>query len=108
MSHLLYSRILTPPVKQCINAECLGQALVSHHAATVVTIFTLTGPELGLKYALRCSKCSYIFHYAKYGRKTTVGERFYAEPREVIEVSDVTYCERDLYEMFCSLRYISV
>ena len=79
-------------------------SLTSHHGFTVVTVYSLSGPEVGLKYALKCRKCSFIYNYAMFGKKNTVGERFYAWPRDLVEVSDVTYCEREIFEIFCSLR----
>ena len=103
-------RYLTPPITCCINEACsahgLGDSLTSHHSSTKVTIYTLSGPEIGVKQALKCGKCSYIYNYSTYGRKTSVGEKLYVHPRELVEVSDMTYCGRELYELFCSLRLV--
>ena len=75
--------------------------------STVVTVYSLSGPEIGVKHALKCRNCNYIYHYSAYGRKTSTGEKLYNQPRDLVEVSDVIYCERELYELLCSLRYIS-
>ena len=104
-------RFLTPPVNSCINDSCRisghADSLISHHDSTVVTVYSLSGPEIGVKHALKCRNCNYIYHYSAYGRKTSIGEKLYNQPRDLVEVSDVIYCERELYELFCSLRYIS-
>ncbi len=104
-------RLLSLPVFTCINPECHLQgkddALIKHHDPITVTIYMLLGPEVARKHTLKCKGCSFIYNYSTYGRKMTEGERYYASDRDVIEVSDTTYCERPLYEFFCSLRYAS-
>ena len=42
-----------------------------------------------------------------YGNKKKGGERYYEEAREYVEVSDVVYCERQLYLFYCLLRLAS-
>ncbi len=70
-------RFLTPPVNSCINDSCRisghADSLISHHDSTVVTVYSLSGPEIGVKHALKCRNCNYIYHYSAYGRKTSIG-----------------------------------
>ena len=95
------TRILCPPVDNCVHN---GSILAPNHKPTTVTVFTLTGPEVAQKYSLKCCSCQCIYNYSMYGNKFKGGERYYDMPRELIEVSDNIYCERTLYEFFCSLR----
>ena len=78
------------------------------HDPTTPTLYTLTGPEIAQKQALKCKSCSFIYNYSMHGKKLTEREHYYAEEHNFIEVSDTTYCERELYEFFCSLRYLFV
>lgn len=107
-----YQRTLSPPVSCCINEKCrvydTSGSLTKHHDPITVTIYTVTGPEIAQKQALKCKSCSFIYNYSMYGKKLTEGEHYYAEERDFIEVSDTTYCERELYELFCSLKYLFV
>ena len=104
-----YQRSLSPPVSCCINEKCHMQgkfgSLVKHHDPTTVTVYTLAGPEVAMKQALKCKGCSFIYNYSMYGKKLTEGERYYSTERDLLEVSDTSYCERELFEVFCSLRY---
>lgn len=94
-------RILCPPVDCCIND---GGTLIANHKPTIVTVYTLTGPEVAEKYSLKCMSCQCIYNYSMFGNKFKEGERYYNEPRELIDISDTVFCERSLYEFFCSLR----
>ena len=100
---------LSPPVDRCINPRCprvgSSSSLSIHHAPVNVTIFSTTGPLPGCKVALKCSTCSVIYNYCKYGNKLKEGERFYNDSRELVEVSDVVYCERQMSGLFNSLKY---
>lgn len=101
------AQILSPPVSLCINESCSRRnlSLVGHHGPTLVSVYTLSGPEIAHKYTLRCTSCDYIYNYSMYGRKTSVGEKYYALPRPLIEVSDTTFCDRQVFQLFCCLRY---
>ena len=63
-----YQRSLSPPVSCCINEKCHKQgkfgSLVKHHDPTTVTVYTLAGPEVALKQALKCKGCSFIYNYS--------------------------------------------
>ena len=91
-----YQRSLSPPVSCCINEKCHMQgkfgSLVRHHDPTTVTVYTLAGPEVALKQALKCKGCSYIYNYSMYGKKLTEGEHYYSTERDLLEVSDTSYC----------------
>ncbi len=109
-NHTRHRRFLSPPVSTCINTDCRihgsnGSLTKNHDPITVITVYTLSGPEVALKHTLKCRACSFIYNYSTYGRKTTEGVPYYDSDRDLIEVSDATYCERQLYEFFCSLRY---
>ncbi len=97
---------LSPPVDHCINGECdrHGSPLSVHHAPVNVTVFTATGPLPGCKLALKCSGCSVIYNYSKYGNRKGEGEQFYDVSRELVEVSDVVYTERHLSNLFTYLK----
>ena len=99
-----FKEFLAPPVSTCINSVCKGR-LVDQHKPIAVTIFGLTGPRKATKLSLRCSTCNTVYNYSQYGRRHTIGERWYEQRREYIEVSDTVYCERLLHELFCNLRY---
>ena len=99
-----HTAFLAPPVSQCIIPECQG-SLSRHHPLVTVTVFTLAdGPTPATKCCLKCSSCATIYNYAKYGKKATEGERYYKEPRQYVEVSDVVYCERQLFQLYGLLR----
>ncbi len=110
-NHTRHRRFLSPPVFTCINTDCRirgsNGSLTKNHDPITVTVYTLSGPEVALKHTLKCRACSFIYNYSTYGRKSDEGERYYDSCRDLIEVSDTTYCERQLYEFFCSLRYIN-
>lgn len=99
---------LTPPISTCQNPLCqLHRAegsLHAHHNPSPVTLYFLDGPKAAMKIALRCRSCDTIYNYSKYGRKTSIGERFYGEKREFVEVSDTVFCSRRMHEMFCNLK----
>ena len=102
---VVHAAFLAPPVSKCIMPECQRAALSRPHPLTMATIFTVdSGPLPALKCCLRCSKCGTIYNYSMYGRKKQGGERYYAEPRKYVEVSDVVYCERQLFSFYCLLR----
>ena len=101
---IAHTAFLAPPVSQCIIPQCQG-SLSRHHPLVTVTVFTLAnGPIPATKCCLKCSSCATIYNYAKYGKKTTEGECYYKEPRQYVEVSDVVYCERQLFQLYGLLR----
>ena len=101
---------LAPPVKACIQPKCSMHgrpgSLYSPHPPIQATVFTLSGPVPATKISLRCKGCSTIYNYNKYGKKNTEGERLYDCQRDLVEVTDVVYCSREMYSLFCSLRYL--
>ena len=99
-----HTAFLAPPVSRCIIPECQG-SLSRHHLLVTVAIFTLlSGSTPATKCCLKCNACSTIYNYAKYGKKLTEGEQYYTEPRQYVEVSDAVYCDRQLFDLYCSLR----
>lgn len=102
------THFLTPPVSTCINSACslcgMQNSLSAHHGETPVTLYNFDGPQPGIKQALKCRSCSYIYNYSKYGRKRSEGERFYDSERDYIEVSDSIFCSRRFHNMYCYLQ----
>ena len=81
-----------PPVSKCVVPECQGAALSRPHPPITATIFTVNcGPLPALKCSLRCSKCGTVY------KNKQRGEQYYHESRKYVEVSDVVYCERELF-----------
>ena len=103
-----YTQFLAPPTSLCLNIHCRRfgdpEALYQHHPPTTVSVFTLEGPKPATKICLKCKECSTIYNYSSFGKKKSEGERFYSEDREFIEVSDVTYCDRKMMQMYSLLR----
>ena len=95
---------LAPPVSRCILPECRQASLSRPHPPIHATIFTLNGPLPALKCSLRCNKCATVYNYSMYGRKKQGGERYYDKQRKYVEVSDLVYCERQLFSLYCLLR----
>jgi len=106
-AHTAYT---APPVTYCINPSCsrprgLGElgSLGVHHSEVDAVLWDVCGPIPATKVSLKCKYCATVYNYSKYGNKTTGGERFYKQERPLIEVSDVTFCSRELYSQYCSL-----
>lgn len=99
---------LTPPVEACINGSCplfqQKNSLIKHHDPIIVTLHSFEGPKPGLKQSLKCKSCYFIYNYSKYGKKHSIGEKFYQSARKYVEASDTVFCDRKLHEMFCHLR----
>ncbi len=99
---------IAPPVKHCIDTDCAryntNGSLYRHHPPTTVTIFTMEGPVAATKVNLKCRCCGTIYNYAMYGKKKSEGERFYEVERELVEVTHVAYCKRNIQSLFCRLR----
>ena len=96
---------LGPPFSTCIKNGCGNVLLQKHNDICNVTVFDVEGPLPGSKINLRCPRCRTIYSYSKYGNKRGVGERFYEEPREYVEASDVVFVSTKLQRLFRSLRY---
>ena len=86
--------LLTPPYT-LMNDGCLicGSELRTHNDSCGVTIFKITGPVLGRKVCWKCTGCGLNYNYSMYGN-TENGYKFYANPRPLIEASNVTYVDR--------------
>ena len=92
----------------CQNEACQlyedENSLCANHSRTEITLYFLEGPRAGVKHSLKCKSCEWIYNYSKYGKKKTIGEKFYDRGREFIEVSDTVFCSRKLHEMYCNLK----
>ena len=101
----VHTAFISPPVSSCILPACEGSALSRPHPPVVVTVSTLlSGPLPALKCCLRYNKCGTIYNYNMYGKKKQGGEEYYDVERKYVEISDVAYCERQLYTIYCFLR----
>ena len=102
-----HTAYIAPPVTYCLNTSCPRRgelySLVIHHSEVDAVVWDVEGPIPATKVSLKCKHCATIYNYSKYGNKTTGGERFYEQERPLIEVSDVTFCSRKLYSLYCSL-----
>ena len=79
-----------------------------HHKEVDATVFDINGPLPATKVSLRCTKCSTNYNYSKYGRCSNEGEKFYEKDRELIEVTDVAFCSRQLSKTFVALWYVTI
>lgn len=89
---------LAPPSDTC--CLCL-QRLTLHNKPIPVTVFTLNGPEPGVKLSLRCRKCEIAYNYNKYG-SSSKGFQYYENQRKLVEASDVVYLESTLADLFAA------
>ena len=98
-----FNGFLTPPVTNCLDCEKL---LTMHNKPSKATLFTLEGPVPCTKITLECRDCSVRYGIAKFFRSCEPGSRFYPNEYsiDVIEVSNVTYINRKLYDLIPSLR----
>ena len=98
-----FNSFLTPPVMNCLDCEKL---LTMHNKPSKATLFTLEGPVPCTKVTLECRDCSVHYGITKFFRSCELGSRFYPNefPIDVIEVSNVTYINRKLYDWMPSLR----
>ncbi len=102
-----YFSFLSPPIHKCINPTCghLGMTSLSpRHAPVNVAVFTIHGPFAATKVSLRCLSCMMVYNYSMHGNKQGEGEMLYPTERPLVEVTDSKYVERNVYELFCSLR----
>lgn len=103
----LFTRFIGPPTSICLQPTCLSKRrrLSIHNDPVNVTIFTLKGPVPSIKVTLRCHHCMTKYNYSMWGSKQSEGEQFYLdEKRPLIEVSDTVYVERNIYQLFSTLR----
>ena len=84
--------VLTPPYESCLSC---GRRLVFSSSPCHITLFSLEGPKPGIKVTWKCKNCRINYGYAQYGNAST-GYRFYEKERSLVEVSNVTYLERNL------------
>ena len=108
-----HTAYIAPTVTYCSNPSCsrprgpgdLG-SLGVHHSEVDAVLWDVCGPIPATKVSLKCKYRATVCNYSKYGNKTTGGERFYEQERSLTEASDVTFCSRELYNLYCSLRYV--
>lgn len=92
-------KILAPPTSKCLKCS---KGLVQNHSCSVV-VYTMNGILHTEKVTLRCTGCRLYYNYDKWGNKRNCGFLFYSSMRELVEVNDATYFQRQLLEFQCSL-----
>lgn len=98
---LRYNKFLCPPVKMCL---CCEETLTMHNKATNAIVFTLSGPQPSSKILLECNKCKVKYGITNYTDE--VGVHYYPKKfaSVIIEISNVTYMDKALYDWLPSLR----
>lgn len=104
---LSHKHFLSPPTSACLEPECtkfgLQDQLSIHHKPVPVVHYSLGGIQNCTKLSLRCGACKTVYNYDKFGNKLGRGERYYDQPRDAVEGSDVAYMDRQLHQLFLSL-----
>jgi hypothetical protein len=95
----LLDKYLTPPVSVCIQCD---KRLSMRNNPSRAVLFMLNGPVPCSKFTLECRDCSIHFGVCNYTDRS--GTCFYLLNLDLIEVSNVTYFHRDLYQWMSSLR----
>ena len=97
----LLDKYLTPPVSVCTRCD---KRLSMRNNPSRAVLFTLNGPVPCSKFTLECRNCSIHFGVCNYTDRS--GTCFYPLnfDLDLIEVSNVTYFHRDLYQWMPSLR----
>ena len=89
--------VLTPPTGTCLL--CANRLELCNNVTAVSFICARNSTIQGKKkVSLRCKKCSLVYNFDKYGNKKT-GFRFYDNPREAVEASDVCYVDRLVFNL---------
>ena len=96
-----FNRFLAPPISSCLKC---GTCLKVHNAPTKAMVFSVSGPLPSTKVTLECRECGIQYGISKYS--DAEGQHYYPKEitnQEVIEVSNVTYVEANLYNWIPSL-----
>ncbi|KAJ7361955.1 hypothetical protein OS493_014603 [Desmophyllum pertusum] len=91
--------LLSPPTATCLLCS---SPLALHNKRCDVTVHSLRGKAVGLKFSLRCEHCRINYNYDRYGDNTR-GWSLYTECRPFVEASDVCFIERKLLDFQCAL-----
>ena len=96
-----FNKFLTPPVRACLRCEKL---LTMRNYPSKAKLFTTDGPLPCSKITLECRACCCTYGPCSFSDE--LGCHFYpAEMRvDVVEVSNVTYVDLELYRWFPPLR----
>ncbi|CAB3985930.1 Hypothetical predicted protein [Paramuricea clavata] len=95
---ITFNKFLTPPVSICSSCE---KNLTVRNNPSKAKLFTLEGPIPCTKITLECRRCSHVYDICNY--TDTSGTHFYVEPADIVEISDVTFMEMNLYKWFPAL-----
>lgn len=98
-----YNMFLTPPVKDCLSC---GGTLGMYNPPSKAVVFGVDGPVPSTKVTLECRTCNIKYGIAKY--TNSEGRHFYpidayGANSNLVEISNVTYMEYDLYRWIPSL-----
>jgi hypothetical protein len=96
-------KYISPPLSSCTKCD---KTLTMHNLPSKATLFTLDGPILCAKVTLECKNCHIQFGVCNYTDE--IGTHLYPADKNVVlvEVSNVTYFDINLYRWIPSLRYI--
>ena len=97
-----FNKFLTPPLRTCLRCEKL---LTMQNYPAKVKIFTTDGPIPCSKITLECRSCSCVYGACNFSDK--LGTHFYPKEMQIqlVEVSNVTYLDLELYKWFPALRH---
>lgn len=101
LSNTRYNRFLAPPVWSCLSC---GQTLKMHNAPSKAMVFGLAGSLPSTKITLECRDCAIQYGIGKYCNSK--GHHYYPKEQRntrIVEVSNVTYIDHDLYKWIPSL-----
>ncbi len=92
-----FNRFLTSPLKMCLRCE---RSLTMKNYPAKVKVFTMDGPLPCSKITLECRSCSCVYGVCNFSDKLKM--HFYPEEMqiELVEVSNVTYLDLELYKWF--------
>ena len=96
-----FNRFLTPPLKMCLRCE---RSLTMKNYPAKVKVFTTDGPLPCSKITLECRSCPCVYGVCNFSDKLKM--HFYPEEMQIdlVEVSNVTYMDLELYKWFPALR----
>ena len=96
-----FNKFVTPPIKTCLRCE---KSLTMQNYPAKVKVFTTDGPLPCSKITLECRSCSCVYGVCNFSDK--LGMHFYPEEMQIdlVEVSNVTYLDLELYKRFPALR----
>lgn len=99
-SEYRFNRFITPPVESCLKCE---ETLSMHNQPSKAIVHGVTGPLPASKVTLECKSCKTTYGVGHFSDES--GRHFYPKEKQspLIEASNVTYMDRNLYKWIPSL-----